>query len=148
MKLREYAAAGGVIIDGERMLLLDRPSRAEVRLPKGHIEPGELPQETALREVREESGVAYLEIVCDLGSRVVEFDYKNAHYRRTEFYFLMRRTGEGSAARPPKDAQDFVPIWVSVDEAVARLTYAAEQDVARRAIAAHRERAASPGRDV
>lgn len=148
MKLREYAAAGGVIIDDGRMLLLDRPSRSEVRLPKGHIEPGETPQETALREVQEEAGVTGLEIVGDLGSRIVEFDYKNAHYRRTEFYFLMRRTGDENVARPPKDAQDFYPVWVSVDEAAARLTYTAEQDVARRAIAAHREWTVNPGRDV
>lgn len=148
MKLREYAAAGGVIIENNRMLLLDRPSREEMRLPKGHIELGEAPQETALREVQEETGIANLEIVGDLGSRIVEFDYKNAHYCRTEHYFLMRRIGEENTARPPKDAQDFHPKWVSIDEAVAMLTYAAEQDVARRAIAAHRERTTNPHRGV
>lgn len=139
MKTREYEAAGGVIIDAERMLLLDRPSRKEVRLPKGHIEPGETPEETALREVREESGIADLAIVDDLGCRIVEFDYKKARYRRAERYFLMRRTGDETFRRPAKDVRDFDPIWVPVDEAVDRLTYDAEQDAARRGIAAYRK---------
>lgn len=148
MKEREYAAAGGVIIDDGRMLILDRPSRDEVRLPKGHIEPGEAPQETALREVQEETGLGGLEIVDDLGSRVVEFDYKNAHYRRTEHYFLMRRTSEAQISRPPKDARDFHPMWVPIDKAVDMLTYSAEQDVARRAITAYREQTASADYDA
>lgn len=137
MKMREYEAAGGVIIEDGRMLLLDRPSRSEVRLPKGHIEPGETPQETALREVREEAGVANPIIIEDLGSRVVEFDYKGAHYRRTERYFLMHRNGKESVARSSKDARDFHPIWAPIGEAVVMLTYAAEQDAAERAITAH-----------
>jgi 8-oxo-dGTP pyrophosphatase MutT (NUDIX family) len=140
LKIREYESAGGVIINDDRVLLLDRPSRDEVRLPKGHIDPGETPQETALREVQEETGLASLAILDDLGSRVVEFDYKNAHYQRTEYYFLMRRIGEETFDRPPKDARDFHPIWVHIDEAVDRLTYEAEQDAAQRAITAHRER--------
>jgi 8-oxo-dGTP pyrophosphatase MutT (NUDIX family) len=139
VKVREYAAAGGVIIDNNCMLLLDRPCRAEIRLPKGHIEPGETPQETALREVREETGIAELEITGNLGSQIVEFDYKNAHYRRTEHYFLMRRIGNEVVVRPTKDEQDFRPMWVPIDEAVAKLTYAAEQDTAQRAISVHQE---------
>lgn len=139
MKTREYNAAGGVIIENGKMLLLDRPSRGEVRLPKGHIEPGETPEETALREVQEETGLADLAIVGDLGSRVVEFDYKKAHYRRNEHYFLMRRSGDQVFERPPKDALDFHPLWVPVDDAIPMLTYTAEQDAAQRALAAYRE---------
>ena len=41
MAERRYAAAGGVVVDGDRMLVLERPERNEVRLPKGHVEPGE-----------------------------------------------------------------------------------------------------------
>ena len=45
-----YVAAGGVIIHDGQMLLLDRPHRGEIRLPKGHVDPGESHDETALRE--------------------------------------------------------------------------------------------------
>lgn len=136
METREYEAAGGVVIDDGQVLLVERPSRGEVRLPKGHIEPGETAAEAALREVQEETGVGGLVIVDDLGCRTVEFDYKDAHYRRAEYYFLMRRKNDVAVERPRQDARSFHPIWVPVDEAVSMLTYAAEQDAARRAIAA------------
>jgi 8-oxo-dGTP pyrophosphatase MutT (NUDIX family) len=138
VRSREYVSAGGVVIDGDKMLLLDRPSRGEVRLPKGHVDPGEIPEQTALREVQEETGIGSLEILEDLGERTVEFEYDAIHYRRVERYFLMRRTGSELVERPPKDAKQFQPVWIPLDEAPDMLTYAAEQDVALRAIAAYR----------
>lgn len=137
MKTRTYAAAGGVVIRHGQMLLLDRPSRGEVRLPKGHIEKGESPVETALREVGEEAGLGDLAVVADLGEQTVEFEYEGAPVRRTEFYYLMRMESDVEYARSAKDAKDFRPMWVDVEEAEELLTYAAEQAVARRAIAAY-----------
>lgn len=139
MKTRRYRSAGGVIIDNGQMLLLNRPSQDEVRLPKGHIEYGESPPETALREVREEAGLANLEIIADLGMQQVEFDYDKAHFIRDEYYFLMRRTDDGTVKQSPKDAVDFVPVWKPLKDAVHALTYDAEKNVARRAIAAYEE---------
>jgi 8-oxo-dGTP pyrophosphatase MutT (NUDIX family) len=130
----EYVAAGAVIIHDGQMLLLDRPHRGEVRLPKGHVDPGETHSETALRETIEETGYFELEIVADLGERLVEFDYEGIHYRRTEHYYLVRKLGDGQAPRSVKDEQQFRPIWVPMAEAVEHLTYLAEQEVALRAI--------------
>lgn len=134
MSLRQYAAAGGVVIDHGEMLLLDRPSRNEVRLPKGHIEPHEDPEETALREVQEETGLADLAIAGDLGERIVEFDYRGDRYRRTERYYLMRKTGDRIVPRSIKDEADFHPLWVPMTQAAALLTYAAEREVAEQAV--------------
>lgn len=143
MKTRKYSSAGGVIIENDQMLLLDRPSRGEVRLPKGHIEPGESPMETALREVQEEAGVANLEIVADLGVEEVEYDYKKAHYKRTEYYYLMRKVDATTIDRPLKDAKDFQPFWKPLDEALELLTYDAEKRVAEQAISAYGKTAIS-----
>ncbi len=122
------------------MLLLDRPSRNEVRLPKGHMEPGESPAEAALRETQEETGYGQLEIWDDLGCQQVEFDYRGNHYIRTEHYFLMRLAGPHRVPRPPDDQADFTPIWVPLEEAVARLTFDSEKAMAERAITAYRRR--------
>ncbi|MCK4316482.1 MAG: NUDIX domain-containing protein, partial [Anaerolineae bacterium] len=70
-----YIAAGGVVVHDGRVLVLRRLNQGEVRLPKGHVEPGESVQEAALRETREESGYAVV-FKADLGTQVVEFDYK------------------------------------------------------------------------
>ena len=136
---KEYTAAGGVIIHDGQLLLLDRPSRGEVRLPKGHVDPGESHETAALRETVEETGLADLRIVADLGMQTVEYDYQGVHYRRTEHYFLLDKVGDGQRPRPPKDAEQFRPFWAPLDQAVALLTYPAEQEMARRAIAAYRQ---------
>jgi 8-oxo-dGTP pyrophosphatase MutT (NUDIX family) len=134
----EYTAAGGVVIHDGCMLLLDRPGRHEVRLPKGHVDPGERHDQTALRETVEETGYADLAIVADLDEHVVEYDYAGRHYRRTEHFFLMRKVGDGRQARPPSDDAQFRPFWVELNKAADLLTYTAEQAVARRAVTIYR----------
>jgi 8-oxo-dGTP pyrophosphatase MutT (NUDIX family) len=126
------------------MLLLDRPSRGEVRLPKGHIEPNELAQETALREVAEESGYCDLKILADLGNQVVEFDFEGAHFVRDEHYFLVTLESDQLAPRDKKDAGQFHVIWVPVEQALPMLTYAAEQEIACKAALAYQELNARP----
>lgn len=141
MGIRRYRAAGGVVVDdailatdGPLMLLLDRPSRGEVRLPKGHIDPGEDPLETALREVREETGYADLVVLDDLGSQRVEFDYQGDHVIRDEHYYLMRLASPARSPRPPEDEAQFQVRWVPLYQAPQELTYPAEQEMARRAV--------------
>ena len=135
----DYEAAGGVIIHEGQMLLLDRPTRGEIRLPKGHVDPGESHEETALRETVEETGYAELEIAADLGERLVEFDHYGLHYRRMEHYYLLRKVGDHQEPRSPKDEKQFRPFWVPMAEADKLLTYLAEQEVARHAIAVYQE---------
>jgi 8-oxo-dGTP pyrophosphatase MutT (NUDIX family) len=134
MKTVRYSAAGGVVIHGDAVLLLNRPTRNEVRLPKGHIEDGESPEVAALRETAEESGYVDLMIKEDLGSRVVEFEYDDKRVERTEHYFLMDLASATTAVRPPKDAAQFQVFWVPLQQAAAMLTFEAERDVVERAI--------------
>lgn len=131
---RRYSAAGGIVVHDGNVLLLLRPSRNEVRLPKGHIEEGEDPAAAALRETAEESGYDDLEIIADLGSQVVEFEYKDNHYVRTERYFLMRLRSDRQCTRDAKDQAQFIVHWAPFDAASAELTFEAERDAVRRAI--------------
>lgn len=136
MKTVRYAAAGGVVIHDGAVLLLNRPTRNEVRLPKGHIEDGESPAAAALRETAEESGYVDLAVEADLGSRVVEFDYNDKHVIRTEHYFRMTLVSPATRPRPAQDEAQFQVLWVPLVDAAARLTFEAEQDAVRRALAA------------
>jgi 8-oxo-dGTP pyrophosphatase MutT (NUDIX family) len=138
MKTESYQAAGGVVVRDNHMLLLDRPARGEVRLPKGHVEPGESPREAALRETREEAGYADLGIVADLGTQTSHFInlQKGCEVTREEIYFLMRLQSEAPAERDEHDDAQFRVMWVPLDEAPARLTFETEREFARRAIRA------------
>ena len=135
MSIRYYTAAGGVVLDPtkEQVLLLIRPSRDEVRLPKGHTESDESVRATALREVSEESGYDDLEILSDLGEQLVVFPLKGEIVKRTEHYFLMRARSLHQSARPKPDASQFITLWASWQEADEHLTFEAEQEWLRRA---------------
>ena len=127
-----YDAAGGVVVQDGRVLLLRRPDRGEIRLPKGHIEPGESPAEAALRETAEESGYGGLAIERDLGLQIVTFEYGGRYVVRTERYFRMGLTD--ASARPSTACEEqFEPIWLPWEEAIAALTYAPEREWVRRA---------------
>ena len=134
----EYDAAGGVVLDGDRVLVLDRSSRSETRLPKGHVEPGETDVEAAVREVGEESGYVDVRVERDLGMQLIEFEAHPPegpawHIVRRERYFLMRLVSDAQAPRVDAD-QKFVPRWVPAVEAEAAMTYDNEREWVRRAL--------------
>ncbi len=135
MRAVRYQAAGGVVVDNDQVLVLLRPSRDEIRLPKGHVEAGESASETALREVREESGYADLSIVTDLGHQTVEFTYQGDHVIRDERYYLMRLRSTQRIERKGKEHQ-FAPVWMDWERAAEGLTFAAEREWVCRARAA------------
>ena len=132
MKERRYTACGGVVAEGDRVLVLLRPSRNEVRLPKGHLEPGEAHEQAALREVLEETGYSALSIVADLGEHVVEFDHEGSHYVRTEHYFLMELSNPEDVPSSEGEAE-FDPVWLPWPEALEKLTFDAEKRWLQRA---------------
>jgi 8-oxo-dGTP pyrophosphatase MutT (NUDIX family) len=121
-----------LVREGE-VLLLWRSGRGEIRLPKGHVEPGESPWEAALRETREEGGVAHPRIVADLGQQQTEFDYDGFHVIRQEFYYLMALEDEEPFPRAPEDAAEFAPFWRPLAEAETLLTFPTEREFLRRA---------------
>ena len=126
-----YTAAGGVVVHNGHVLVLRRPSRGEVRLPKGHVEPGEEVEEAALRETQEESGYLELVICADLGTQVVEFERWGRHVVRTEHYFLME-LAEGLESTDGGEEQ-FEPDWLPWDEALEEMTFEPEREWIRRA---------------
>ena len=130
-EIRRYTAAGGVVVHDGRVLVLVRRGRGEVRLPKGHVEPGEEVQAAALRETREESGYAGLVVRADLGTQVVEFAYKEWHVVRDERYFLMALAGDPGV--PAGGEDQFEPVWLTWDQALVALTFEPEREWVRRA---------------
>ncbi len=131
----KYRSAGGIVLDesGDQVLLLIRPSRDEVRLPKGHIERDEEPVAAALREVQEETGYGDLEVIADLGELMVTFLLDENEIDRTERYFLMRIKSPERTKRPPADEKQFFTVWVPWSELEEHLTFEAEREWVKRA---------------
>ena len=120
-------AAGGVVLRGgkhgkgaPRILLVHRPRYDDWSLPKGKAEAGERLQDTALREVQEETGLA-----CRLGPEVGRTRYRDARGRQKVVrYWLMEPMAE--AEFEPNDEVDEVA-WCSPEEAAAILSYDHDQ---------------------
>jgi 8-oxo-dGTP pyrophosphatase MutT (NUDIX family) len=109
-----------------------------MRLPKGHVEPGESHRQAALREVREEAGLVEIEVLADLGYQTVEFGWRGVHHIRREHYFLMIARDPTSRAQ---GEEQFEPVWLRWEEALDRVTFDAEHEWVRRARSAWGERA-------
>jgi 8-oxo-dGTP pyrophosphatase MutT (NUDIX family) len=141
LPIQKYCSAGGVVVDreGDHVLVLVREGRPgpdgppEVRLPKGHIEPGESRRQAALREVREEAGLGGLAVRADLGHQTVEFDWEGHHIVRDESYFAMILE---AGSEPGQPEEQFERLWLTWDEALTKLTFEAEREWIRRARAA------------
>lgn len=148
MKLQQYRAAGGVLLDEDcRILVIERDvwrsgeCRHEVRLPKGHVEAAETDAEAALREVCEETGYCGLTIAADLGEAVTEFTLDDRQVHRTEHYYLMHLAdptpGMPHFDSPTAEEARFHPRWItSLADAERELTYESERDFVRRALSA------------
>ena len=130
--VREYSAGGLVFDDHGRVAIIARPSRSghlEWCLPKGHIEKGETPQQTAVREVHEETGILG-EVVESIATIDYWFTGTNQRVHKLVHHFALRRisgelTVEGD---PDHEAED--AIWVDFDDLDDVLSYPNERKIA------------------
>src|SRR5579884_1596764 len=98
-------------------------------LPKGTPIAGETPEETAVREVREETGIEP-RIVGDLGSIQYWFTRKGTRFKKEVKHYLMRAVGGDIAAHDHEYAE---ARWFPIDEAARRLAHENEAAIVRRA---------------
>jgi 8-oxo-dGTP diphosphatase len=111
---RPVVAVGVVLLDGDRVLLIQRgrpPQAGKWSVPGGKVELGESLEEAALRELREETGLA-----CTLGP-IVEILERVVHGpdREIQFhYVILDFVGSAPTGTllPASDCLDarFVPI--------------------------------------
>lgn len=140
MKVRRYASSGGVVIHDGCVLLVRKKAQPEVRLPKGHIEPGESRAAAAQREVAEETGYADLSLVADLGRLEVEFEFNGERVQRNESFFLMELNDPTPRPRESPEEAKFEVFWADLEEAEKLLTFESEREFLRRGRAQWQER--------
>jgi 8-oxo-dGTP pyrophosphatase MutT (NUDIX family) len=144
MKTVHHRSAGGLVVRGASILLISTQSGRRWQLPKGHIEAGETPEQTAVREVREETGVTG-EVVAPLPGVEYWFVEKGTHRVHKEVdYFLLTYVSGDEADFDAREVSGAA--WFSWDEGLARLSFENERKVVREAYALARpDREASGG---
>ncbi|MBV9638019.1 MAG: NUDIX hydrolase [Mycobacteriaceae bacterium] len=129
-------SAGGLVVDGidgppggqvaALIGRIDRRGRTLWSLPKGHIEVGETAEQTAIREVAEETGIRG-DVLAALGSIDYWFVTEGRRVHKTVHHYLLRFLG-GELSDHDLEVSEVA--WVPLDELPSRLAYADERRLA------------------
>jgi 8-oxo-dGTP pyrophosphatase MutT (NUDIX family) len=127
-------SAGGLVVDQDRrqaVLIgrLDRHDRLLWSLPKGHIEDGETVEETAVREVKEETGIS-AHVLTSLGTIDYWFVAERRRVHKTVHHFLLEAVG---GELSDEDVEVTAVEWVPITELETRLAYTDERALVRKA---------------
>ncbi len=132
---KRQVSAGGVVFreSGDRfeVALIARKNHTIWCLPKGKVEKGESAEETARREVKEETGLEG-ELVKKVNS--IHYFYssreeKTRFSKTVDFYLFRYKSGD---IRDHDDEVDGVE-WFDIDKAIAKLTYSSEKETVEKA---------------
>ncbi|PYV59044.1 MAG: NUDIX hydrolase [Acidobacteria bacterium] len=110
--------------------------KAIFALPKGLVDPGEKPDQTAIREVYEETGITALPIT-KLGD--IKYVYVRSWgdgqrvFKIVSFYLLRYQSGSIDDIAPEMRIEVRRASWIPMNEAAKKLAYRGERDIIRRA---------------
>lgn len=130
----EHCAGGMVFDEFGRVALIGRELSEggyEWCLPKGHMENDETPQDTAVREVYEETGILG-EVTREVAVVDHRFEWEGHIVHKFITHFALRRiSGELNASNDPDHEAQLVR-WVPLRDLEATLTHRTDQEVIRR----------------
>ena len=126
-------SAGGVVYRWDKenplFLLLGSERRGVWCLPKGLIEPDEDEVTTAMREVREETGVSRVKIKGKIGAIKYQFGFRAKTYDKTVHFFLFETDQADSKVGNEHDFME----WMPYDRALETLSYPNEKEMLSKA---------------
>ncbi|HET9674958.1 MAG TPA: NUDIX domain-containing protein [Gaiellaceae bacterium] len=136
---REFSA-GGVLVRsmaGRQWLAAVRPGgkpEGVWALPKGLIDPGEGAQQTALREVAEETGLEG-EPVGKLGDVRYVYTWDGERIFKIVSFFLVRYRRGRIGDIPPEHRHEVAEArWLPLEDAPRLLAYKGEKEMAQKAL--------------
>ena len=137
LRVQQTVSAGGVVFrggeHGTEIVLCGRMHEGLWALPKGTPEAGESIEQTARREVSEETGLG-VEIIGDLGT--IEYGFarpaQGVRFEKTVHHFLMKPNGEGRVEDHDHE-YDRVE-WFPSAEGLRVMTHRNEAVIVRRAL--------------
>ncbi|MGB2954243.1 MAG: NUDIX domain-containing protein [Gaiellaceae bacterium] len=137
---REFSAGGVLVrrLRGRWALAAIRPAGKKPgvwALPKGLIARGERPEETALREVAEETGVEG-RLVQKVGDVRYVYTWRGERVFKVVSFFLLRYSRGRLGELAPETAHEVAEVrWLPLEEAPRLLSYKGEREMAERALA-------------
>jgi 8-oxo-dGTP pyrophosphatase MutT (NUDIX family) len=130
VKIERHHSAGGLVVRESEILLISTREGRRWQLPKGHLEHGETPEEAAVRETREETGVTG-RVVAPLPAVEYWFNERGVRIHKRVDYFLLAFVDGDAENFDRKEVSGAA--WFSWEEGISRLTFANERRVAEAA---------------
>ena len=136
LPVNEETSAGGLVVqiaaggpEAAVIVRRNRGGRLEWCLPKGHLEGEETPEQAAVREIHEETGILGT-IRTRLG--VIDYWFSGEDHRvhKVVHHFLLRSEGGTITAEGDPDGEAEDALWVPVEQLTERLSYPNEQRLA------------------
>lgn len=118
-------SCGAIIIENEKILLIQNVD-GHWDFPKGHVEEGETEEETAIREVKEETNI---NIKIETTRRYVNHYSPKEGVEKDVILFLGKKIG-GEEKRQEEEVSKIE--WLNYDEAIERLTYDNTKEVLKK----------------
>jgi len=133
--MEKHYSAGGIVVRKNKdksEILLIKDSYGRWTWPKGHIEKGEKPEETALREISEESGLTDIKIIKRLGEQNYYFTLKGSRVFKTVYIFLVALIGSKKLCIQKSEIKE--GRWFSPEEALLKIEYRGSKSILRKGI--------------
>lgn len=123
--MEKHYSAGGVLINNNKFYLIYKFTKDEWKLPKGHVEEGETFEETALREVREETGFKNIEFITEKPINEVNYSFveNGKEINKTVTYFLFRTNETNNSQTAEMDKEELKGAWFEYEEALKKGTH-------------------------
>lgn len=114
-------AAGGLVFNpaGELLVFFRRDSWD---MPKGKIDPGETPEQAALREVTEETGLQRLKLAPFVGHTYHTYEQKGKHFLKKTWWYRMETDQMDTTPQTEEDIEEIRWVqpaaWLETEQAV------------------------------
>ena len=112
----------------------NRAGRVEWCLPKGHLEDGETPEQAAIREIAEETGIEG-RVIVPLGTIDYWFSAEGRRIHKLVHHYLLEATGGRLTIEDDPDQEAIDVAWVALDDLGSVLAFPNERRIAREAAA-------------
>jgi len=138
--VQETSAGGLVVAITQRPMLgaviarVNRAGRVEWCLPKGHLEGDETPEQAAVREIAEETGIEG-RVLTSLGTIDYWFAVDGRRVHKRVHHYLLEATGGMLTIEGDPDQEAIEAAWVPLGDLAGLLAFPNERRIAREATA-------------
>ena len=126
--MKQEKSCGCIVMNEKNEILLVHHNAGHWDLPKGHVEAGETEEQTAIREVKEETNI---DVKIDETKRYTMNYITDRGASKEVVLFLAKKIG-GNLSRQESEVSQIE--WLCFDDAISRLSYKNTKDLFKKVV--------------